>query len=402
MTKFMREAPGRLFQDPDSMSKQTRGQAIEVRRQWLKNALDWGGDNGAGLSDSELRDVGRVSDELESLMDGFDGSTKHPGFPGSGGGRGGGRVPAQKGWQAGYWSDPFTKGLGRKDLTPSGSVTVPSLTGGIVPIEDRPQRLLDAIPVEPLTGTDTFAFLRETARVHAAAETAPQTAKPVSTYSVQKIEDTVKVIAHLSEPIDRFALEDARLLNGYIDGSMRQGVMLRLDGQILNGDGTGQDLLGLAATPGIQVQPFDTDVLTSLRKALTRLQAIEVPGGSYVLSPAMWEGLELAAGTNQDYALNNGGANRLPVDTARKRVWGQSVVVSSALSGDLAFLVDFQGSTRLWERDGVRVDWSEAAVGSVAGQAGFTSNELTFRAEGRWGFGVTRPTGVVSIDTTGV
>jgi HK97 family phage major capsid protein len=143
-------------------------------------------------------------------------------------------------------------------------------------------------------------------------------------------------------------------------------------------------------------------VLTSLRKALTRLQAIEVPGGSYVLSPAMWEGLELAAGTNQDYALNNGGANRLPVDTARKRVWGQSVVVSSALSGDLAFLVDFQGSTRLWERDGVRVDWSEAAVGSVAGQAGFTSNELTFRAEGRWGFGVTRPTGVVSIDTTGV
>jgi HK97 family phage major capsid protein len=120
------------------------------------------------------------------------------------------------------------------------------------------------------------------------------------------------------------------------------------------------------------------------------------------LSTSMWEGLELAAGTNQDYALNNGGGNRLPVDMAQKRLWGQPVIVTSALTGDDAYLADFAGSTRLYERETVRVDWSEAPVGSVAGESAFKTNELVFRGEGRFGFAVLRPAGVVQFDTTAV
>jgi hypothetical protein len=73
------------------------------------------------------------------------------------------------------------------------------------------------------------------------------------------------------------------------------------------------------------------------------------------------------------------------------------VIVTTVLASGFAYLFD-PGSVQLWERDAVRVDWSEAPVGSVAGEAGFSSNELTFRAEGRWGFGVTRPAGCVKID----
>jgi hypothetical protein len=54
-------------------------------------------------------------------------------------------MSAPAGWRKGHWSDPFLRQM--KDLTPSGSISVPSLTGGIVPIPDRPMRLLDAIPV---------------------------------------------------------------------------------------------------------------------------------------------------------------------------------------------------------------------------------------------------------------
>src|SRR5262249_19058294 len=66
-----------------------------------------------------------------------------------------------KGWRSGHWSDAFADLVASSDsksLTPSGRITVPSLSGGIVPINDRALRILDVIPVDPLTGTDQYAF----------------------------------------------------------------------------------------------------------------------------------------------------------------------------------------------------------------------------------------------------
>jgi hypothetical protein len=85
-----------------------------------------------------------------------------------------------------------------------------------------------------------------------------------------------------------------------------------------------------------------------------------------------------------------------PVDLAARRLWGQRVVVSSVLTGTTGVLFAPE-YTRLWERENVVVDWSEAPVGSQAGHASFKSDELVFRAEGRWAFGVTKPAAIVQI-----
>jgi hypothetical protein len=69
-------------------------------------------------------------------------------------------------------------------------------------------------------------------------------------------------------------------------------------------------------------------------------------------------------------------------------------VISDA-NNCLLFALEY---TRLWERKTVTVDWSEAPQGSVAGKVAFTSDELILRAEGRWAFGVTRPSAVVKWD----
>jgi hypothetical protein len=53
-----------------------------------------------------------------------------------------------------------------------------------------------------------------------------------------------------------------------------------------------------------------------------------------------------------------------------------------------------------WEREGVRIDWSENVYDSVAGMTDFEANLIRFRAEGRWGFGVLRPNGVVEFPLT--
>jgi HK97 family phage major capsid protein len=236
--------------------------------------------------------------------------------------------------------------------------------------------------------------LKETVRTHAAAEVLPGAVKPTSVYSVVKVEDRVRVIATLSEPVSRMDLADATLLQAYLEGSLQQSVMLRLDSEILNGDGAGENLTGLAHTSGITVQAFATDLLHTARKALTQLEDVQIPGGVYVLSPAMWESLELTQTTGSGEFIFGSS----PVDRAAKRLWGMPVVVTTALSGANAYVFD-PGSVQLWERETVKIDWSEAPAGSVAGKAAFETNEIKFRAEGRWGFAVTRPDGVVQFAT---
>jgi HK97 family phage major capsid protein len=281
-----------------------------------------------------------------------------------------------------------------KDLTPSGSVTVPSLSTGIMRIEDRPQRLKDVVPIDRIGNTDSYAYLRETVRTNAAAEVAASALKPTSTYSVVKTEGSVSTIAHLSQPISRFDLEDAALLQAYIDQSLRAGVMLRLDSQIINGDGVAPNLQGINTASGISTILFATDLLTTTRKAVTELESDEIYGGVFVLHPSQWEQLELLTSPSPGGYVLGG-----PVDRAAQRLWGRSVIVTSACRTTSGYLVDFTSSTRLYERGDVRVDWSEAPVGSVAGEAAFKTNELMFRAEGRWGFALLRPAGVVKFPT---
>ena len=275
---------------------------------------------------------------------------------------------------------------------------VPRLSTGIARTDDRPRSILDVVPVTPLSGTDQYSYLRESVRTNAAAPVVVEgtaiATKPTSTYSVVREDGTVRTIAHLSQPIPRHTLADAALLQGYLEGSLREGVQLALEDQVVGGLGTGVDLLGFAEDPARNTSVvWSSDLLTTSRKALTELEAVNIRGGVYVFSPLTWETLELLA--EADGALLLGG----PVDRPARRLWGKSVVVSAAVADDVAFLVDFDGSTMLWERESVRVDWSENVYDATAEATDFERNLIRFRAEGRYGFAVLRGDGVVEFPT---
>ena len=381
--------------------EQIRARRSELRQQLVAlkakaggSFMNLTGDSPIAVEAQGIVDEMDVLDRREKQLDGQPDYSRVGGAPPGAGRDDRSPVKAQmRGWKSGHWSEPFTAHV--KDLTPSGSVTVPSLTAGIVRIEDRPTRLLDVIPAMPLALSDQYAYLRETVRTNNAAPTAAQTLKPTSVYSVEKVEDRARTIAHLSQPISRFDLEDASLLREYVDGSLRAGVMLALDNQILNGDGVGENLTGITNTSGIGTILFATDLLTTTRKAVTALEAEEIYGGQFVLAPETWEALELTASAGAPGGYVLGG----PVDRAAQRLWGRQVIVTSAQPSTVGHLVEFAGSTRLYERESVRVDWSEAPVGSVAGEAAFKTNELVFRGEGRYGWAVLRPAGVVEFPT---
>jgi HK97 family phage major capsid protein len=390
------EAAPSVLGDISSITRQQHKTALALRREWAAKALREH-PNLDDMSESVVRDLARVNSEMDYLLkvgevkfpNPLAGGMIHPGSSNPVKGS----FPTPSGMKAGHWSKPIIDKVEGKALT-SGSVTVPALTAGIVTIPDRPISLASVIPSERLQGTNQFSYLQETVRTHAAAEVAAGTTKPVSTYTVAKVDDTVRTIATISEPVNRFDLDDAPLLDQYIQGSLSQAVLLRLDGQILNGNGTPPNLKGMVNATGKQTQVFSTSILQTARKAMSLLYALEIYTGMvFVMSPAHWEACELTQLSTGGYALQNN-PQGAPVDLANRRLWGCPVVVTSALSGTNAVLF-CPAYTHLWERETVQIDFSEAPIGSQAGVPGFSTNEITFRAEMRVGFGVTKGASVV-------
>lgn len=327
--------------------------------------------------------------QIEELEAGLGGTYRGDGSPGP---------------KAGAWGAAFTKAMGAyrpmgaKDLiSPSGSVAVPSMSRTIAPLGERVQTILQLIPRENLGGTDGYSFLRETVRAHNAAPVAAGGTKPTSVYTVERIDDRVRTIAHLSEPIPRQYLSDITLLRQYVDGALREGLQLALEEQIIAGDGLEENLAGMLETEGIQSQAWDTDPLTTARKAITLLEVVPITPGAFVLHPSDWEAFELLQTEDGAFRLVDGGERRVPVDRARRRLWGLPVALSTGMPEGTGLLVDFAGSTKYWEREGARIDWSENVV-DAEGVSDFVKNLIRFRAEGRWGFAVLRPAGVVELD----
>lgn len=131
-------------------------------------------------------------------------------------------------------------------------------------------------------------------------------------------------------------------------------------------------------------------ILTTTRKAVTKLEVANLPATGWALHPTDWEVNELAAAAQ--YASNPG--QPTPVDRMARRLWGLPVVVSTGITAGIGVLGDFTGSARLYVTEDARVDWSENVSDD------FSRNLMRFRCEARVGFGVTRPLAFVNVDLT--
>jgi HK97 family phage major capsid protein len=122
------------------------------------------------------------------------------------------------------------------------------------PVHDGQPRRVEAIPAQIVREPPTFAYLRQTTRTNNAAPVADGATKPTSVYGLTRAEDRLRVIAHLSEPINKYHLEDAADLRVFVDNELGYGLDLAVEQQLLSGDGTGENLRGILNTSGIQAQ----------------------------------------------------------------------------------------------------------------------------------------------------
>lgn len=317
-----------------------------------------------------------------------------------------GKVKAAGG--SGSWGQAVVKAHsnafgGFKALLPSGAVPV------TVPLAPEPVRMGEPVLalrqlITPVPNTGgPFAYMRQTVRDHNAAPVAPGARKPRSTYTLARQEGRTVTIAHLSEPVHRQDLDDAPMLEQFLDAELRLGLEETLEDQIINGSGIGENFTGISNVSGLQAQVWDTSMLISCRKAITKLERIGITPTGFLLGPDDWETLELLTlGDDATFALSTGTAT-VPVDRAARRLWGLPVVVSNAVAAGTGYLADFAGSVELHMREEARIDWNEGSydpnlLGAGQGASLFETNQLEFRCELRAGLAVTRPAGVVEID----
>ena len=215
----------------------------------------------------------------------------------------------------------------------------------------------------------------------ATATTGVSGAKPESGLGVVATQSAlVRTIAHYL-PVTRQALQDVPALRTLINQALTFGMQERLESQILSGDGTGGNLLGILNTPGIGTIPFAGDEFDTLRKGLT---AVQIGGrtnpNAIVMHPDDWELLETKKNTTGDYFSGNPFRN----NTFSSNIWGVPVVTNESITPGEALMGNFAFAT-LWESLAPVILLSDSHADF------FTRNLIALLGEMRAAFGVIRP-----------
>lgn len=248
-----------------------------------------------------------------------------------------------------------------------------------LPQPDRAPRIVDLLDVRP-TDLNAVEWVQQTSTANAAAEVAEGTVKPEAGFTFTVVTDPVRTVAHWV-PITRQALDDSPTLAQHVEGRLMYGLDNRVDSQALNGTGTAPQLRGILNTPGIgvYVAPADEAALISVRRAITVALVGEVTPDGLVLHPTDWERIELSTDTQGMFRVSPNVTGALA-----PRIWGLSVVPTTAITAQTFLVGAFRLGATLWRR-------SSALFVTDSHAGNFTSNVLVILAEMRLALSVTMP-----------
>jgi HK97 family phage major capsid protein len=215
------------------------------------------------------------------------------------------------------------------------------------------------------------------------------TAKPQSELQFDIRTASVTTIAHWVLAT-RQILDDAPMLQSYIDGRLRYGLRYAEEAQLLNGDGTGTNLNGIytqatATTANLAVVATPTK-LDVLRFAMLQASLAEYPASGIVIHPTDWAGIETTKDSAGNYIIGD------PAASLQPRVWGLPVVATQAMTVDKYLVGAFKLGAQIFDRMDARVEIS------TEDDQNFRKNLVTILAEERLALAVYRPLAFVKGD----
>jgi hypothetical protein len=218
--------------------------------------------------------------------------------------------------------------------------------------------------------------------------------KPQSGLTFTGIAANVRTIAHW-EVAGRNILDDEGQLQAVLEDELLYGLQLHEDYQILSGTGTGQDLLGVLNTPGIQTYAKSAGQVTdnyadALRRAATKVVLAYYEPTGIVLHPSDWEAIQLAKNLQNSYLFP------VTFDMAGTvQLWNLPVVSTPAITQGTALIGNFGNAWQLYDRQEANIRIADQHAGL------FIQNALVFLAEERLALAGKRPEAMVAVNLLG-
>jgi HK97 family phage major capsid protein len=260
----------------------------------------------------------------------------------------------------------------------------PGVVGGaVVPMSI--EALLGSVP----TDAPSIRFVQESAFTNNAAEVAESAAKPQSAITFSEVTVPVETVAHWLKISDQMAKDNA-LTAGYIDSRLRYGVDLRVDGQLLNGNGTSPNLAGLRKTGNFVAHGYTAASLTSLlgaaytridliRKVMSDLFLAGYPATSIILNPGDWSTIELLKDSTGRYLVGD------PSRSTSPALWGVPVIQSVSMPADNFLVGNYGLAGTKYDREAMTVKMFDQDENNAQ------LNLITLRAERRLCLAVDTP-----------
>ena len=235
------------------------------------------------------------------------------------------------------------------------------------------------------TTSNAIEYVRENVFVNSAASVAEGTLKPESQLTFTKETANVKTIAHWIQA-SRQVMDDAPMLESYVNNRLLFGLALVEEGQLLNGDGTGDNLIGLNKVATAYDAGLDKEGDTradQIAHAIFQTSESEFEASGLILNPRDWHAIALLKDADGRYLFGG------PAAFAAKVMWGLPVVATKTQALGTFTVGGFDLASQVW-------DCMDATV-EVSNQDrdNFVKNMLTILCEERLALSHYRPTAII-------
>lgn len=267
-----------------------------------------------------------------------------------------------------------------------GSAIPETRLPGVVELPRRPMTIRQLLAQGTMDG-QTIEWIRENSWTNSAAMVAEGAAKPQSDFRLELISASAKVIAHTMK-VSRQALTDVAAIRSMIDSRLGYGLDLVEENQLLNGDGTGQNLLGIIPQATAYTSPLagaDTTSIDKIRLMMLQSALALLPSDGIVMHPSDWAWIELLKDTTGYYIIGQ------PQGTISPTLWGLPVVASLAMTVDKVLVGAFRAGAQIFDR------WTTMIEVGYENDD-FTKNLVTILGERRLVLATYRPSAFIYAD----
>ena len=231
------------------------------------------------------------------------------------------------------------------DPASAGQNIAPDRQAGLVVTPDRRMTVRDLL-TPGRTASNLIQYVRETGFQNMAATVLEGAAKPKSDITFDLVATSVVKIATYVKASTEI-LQDAPMMQSYVDGRLRYMLSYVEEAQLLKGSGVGNNLNGIYTQATAYVAPFVVTGATRidvLRLAMLQAELALYPSTGIVLHPADWTAIELTKDTTGNYIFAN------PQSLAQPALWGRPVVSTQAMTQDEFLVGAFKLGAQIFDR----------------------------------------------------